>query len=185
MASPPRTRNSRGVRFESGSAACLGSRHGAPANGPPLACKDAVYDLVGPLALDELVLDEMRLTAHAEALQYRRRGRVTGVEAPTHAMRAELVERNIDHCARGLRRIPDAAVRGQEHVADLRLAVLLADPPDADLAGDDRVRRELHRQVHPQTLAFDLRTHAGERDPRLLSTVRASVQVARHLRVAE
>ena len=89
-----------------------GSRSCASCAGPasPLALEQGVDDLALPLALDVLVLDQVRLLAHAEALEHARRRGVARLEAPEDAVGAELVERECEERRGGLRRV--AAGRG-------------------------------------------------------------------------
>jgi hypothetical protein len=53
---------------------------------PPLPFEEGVDELALPLALDELVLDEVRLPAHAQPLEHPFRGRVSGLKPADHAM---------------------------------------------------------------------------------------------------
>ena len=102
----------------------------APADVPPTRGEDGVDDLVGPLALDPLVLHQVGLAAHAEPLQDRRRRGVAGVDASAHPVGAEPGEGQVDHGGGRLGGVAVAPVLGEEGVADLGQAVDVADPAD-------------------------------------------------------
>ena len=60
----------------------------------PLAPEDRVDQLVGPLALDELVLDQVRLTAHAVALHHPGGRPVAAVAPADDPVQAKVMEHN-------------------------------------------------------------------------------------------
>src|SRR6266542_1435494 len=112
-----------------GGAGGAGSRRVAPFGG-----EDGVDDLVGPLALDEFVLHEVCLAAHAESLQHSGRQGVTGVDPSLDAMQAQLVEAQPQQRGAGLGGVAAPAVVRVEHVPDLAAAMLGVAPEQHGVA---------------------------------------------------
>src|SRR5690606_10755849 len=81
-----------------------------PPDPPPLRRQHRVDDLVGPFALDDLVLAEMRLAPHAELLHDPGRRDVATVAARHDAVQPELVETKSQHGRAGLAREPAAVM---------------------------------------------------------------------------
>src|SRR2546430_16083446 len=96
--------------------------------------QERVDELALPLALDELVLDEVGLLPHPEPLEDARGGVVARLQAAGDAVQAKLVERQCEDHASRLGRIPAAVVVGMEEEADLTLAVLRAHEEEAGVA---------------------------------------------------
>src|SRR5581483_10332825 len=107
------------------------------AGGPaPLAVEHRVDELALPLALHELVLDQVRLAPHPELLEDAGGGAVPGLKATDHAVELEVFERDPQQGARGLGRVSPALVRRVDDEADLALPVLQAHEPE-DQVGDE------------------------------------------------
>ena len=70
--------------------------------GRPLRAQDREVVLVGPLPLEQLVLDEVRLVPHADLGEHPRRCPVAGVDAGDHPTQAEPAERDVEHVTRTL-----------------------------------------------------------------------------------
>ena len=102
----------------------------------PLPVEDRVDELALPLALDPLVLDEVRLAPQAELFEHPRRRGVPRLQPANHPVQAEAVEGDTEERPRRLGREAMAAVRGMRDVADLAERMLLA-RPGQDHVGDD------------------------------------------------
>src|SRR5437879_2834233 len=88
---------------------------------PPLALEDGVHQLALPLALDELVLDQVALAAHPDPLEDAGRGRVAYLQPADHAVQIEIVETQLEQRTRRLGGESPALVIGMDDEADLTL----------------------------------------------------------------
>ena len=73
-----------------------------------------VDELALPLALDPLVLDEVRLTTHPELLQYAGRASVARLETSDHAVQPDDLEGIGEHRPRRFRRVAVSLMRAVE-----------------------------------------------------------------------
>jgi len=99
----------------------------------PLAGEDRVDELALPLALDPLVLDEVRLAAHAELLEHAGGADVAWLQPTDDTVEAESLEREREHRPRRLRRVALPLVRRMDEEAELALAMDLARPEERDV----------------------------------------------------
>src|SRR3954464_12304193 len=100
-----------------------GNRQSLRSGGPPLALEQGVDELALPLALDPLVLAQVRLAPHPEPLQHARRRAVARFQGPADAVQPVCLEADLQHGRGGLRRIAAALVVRVDDEADLALAV--------------------------------------------------------------
>src|SRR4051812_42843905 len=88
-----------------------GRRYSAtPASFAPLSSENRVDRLALPLALDPLVLDQVRLLAHPEPLEHGRGARVARLEPADHAVQIVGLERKLEHRLGRLGRVAVALV---------------------------------------------------------------------------
>ena len=121
--------------------------------------EDRVDELALPLALDPLVLDEVRLTTHPELLQYAGRASVARLETSDHAVQPDDLEGIGEHRPRRFRRVAVSLMRAVEDEAELALAVCDACPEKRDVA--DELSRGPKLDGGAQPLAFGPKRAAG------------------------
>src|SRR5262249_61422838 len=102
----------------------------------PLAPENRVDQLIGPLALDEFVLDQVRLTAHAVALHDPGRRPVAAVAPADDPVQAQALEPEPEQGRRRLGGEPPALEGGVEDEPDLALLVGLAQPEQGAAANE-------------------------------------------------
>src|SRR5262245_34037078 len=103
---------------------------------PPLARQQRVDDLALPLALDPLVLDEVRLVTHPELLEDAGGATVARLEASDHAVQADDLEGKGEQRPRRLRRVAVSVMCAVEDEAELALAMWDARPEQRDVADE-------------------------------------------------
>src|SRR5215510_1688752 len=129
------------------SSAGVGGLLPAPAGTLPLAPEDRVDQLVGPLALDELVLDQVRLAAHAVALHYPGGPEVTAVAPADDPVQVQAFEPEPQQ-GRGRLGGEPAPLEGRmEDESDLALLVGAAQPEQGAVANELTGRGQLGGQA--------------------------------------
>src|SRR4051794_38019130 len=142
----------------------------------PLAGEDRVDRLARPLAFDPVVLEQVRLLAHAEPLEHAHRRRVARLDARRDAVQVIAAERELEHRRGRLGRVAVALVVGVEHEAEVALAGLA----DGDVHGPDQRAVEIDRQHGP--LLERPRDVTLDRGPHLVLGARVPEEPARDVR---
>ncbi len=119
---------------------------------PPLAGQERENELALPLALDELVLDEVRFLPHPQPLEHTGRCRVPSLEAADHAMQVELLEGEPQKEARRLGCEAATVVVRMEDESDLALPVQAAQVEEG--AGADQLRSRFEHDCEAEVLAL-------------------------------
>ena len=101
------------------------------AHGPPFFFQDGEIQLVAPPALEPLVFHEVRLLPHAEPGRETSRTVIVGINPGHDAVKAEIVESEMQDAVGGLRGVPLAREGGIEDIADLP-ATMLSRMPHQD-----------------------------------------------------
>ena len=125
---------------------------------------------------------QVRLAAHAEALQHRGRGGVARLQAADDPVEAELLEAQPQHLAGGLGRVSVALVVGVQHEPDLTLPVRLASVHEDDIAHHGVAVARLDGQLERVALGLDPVARLADHLFHSLTGARLPVQVAHHLR---
>src|SRR5262245_2699511 len=123
----------------------------------PLDGEHRVHERVSPLALEHLVVHEVRLAPHAEPFHHPYGCFVARIAPPEHAVQSEYVEAEAQHLACRLGGEAAALELGVEHVPDLALPMLPAAPDEIDLADDPPGLRPLDGDRQSVALGDDRR----------------------------
>jgi hypothetical protein len=125
----------------------------------PLLFQNREVKLVAPPALKPLVLDEVRLLPHPEPGCQTSRTVIFGIDPGHHAVKAEVVERQMQYPVRGFGRVALAREGRIEDVADLPAAVLSRMPHQDDVAY--QLARFIEFHPESQCLSFGFEGLAG------------------------
>ncbi len=107
----------------------------------PLPVEHRVHELVGPFALDQLVLHAGVPPAASRGAPSPLPTRVASIAASRDPMQPERLEAHLEQCPGRLCRVPLALVVGMEHVADLPLPVVVAQPLQDHIPDEPILRR--------------------------------------------
>src|SRR5829696_9854309 len=124
------------------------SPRGAPVTvlSQPLTFQQAEVQFITPLALEPLVLHQMRLLTHAEPSRHSNRGHVASIDAGNDAVQGHVIESQVED---GMCRLGGISLTSEgwvEDIAQLTAAVLCAEPAQHHVADDLTRGRRFHSQ---------------------------------------
>src|SRR5215217_3145416 len=127
----------------------------------PVTFQQAEVQFITPLALEPLVLHQMRLLTHAEPCRHSSRGHVASIDAGDDAVQGHVVESQVEDGVCRLRGISLTSEGWVEDVAQLTTAVFGAEPAQHHVADELTRGRRFRSQSQHIALSFQRRSRPG------------------------